>query len=114
MYCRAFIHSRFINGKKRGSKMVQLSYKSDVVDTEYDIEKDEKFEQCWDEMMCELEDLKKSKGWSSALLFEHYFFSDKTLQELSDEIGISLSTTFMHTKKVKEHLRGKLKNPFKQ
>jgi predicted DNA binding protein len=36
-----------------------------------------------------------------------------TLQKLSDEIGISLSTTYMHTKRIKEHLKEKLTNPFK-
>ena len=73
-----------------------------------------KFEVCWKEMMSELDELKTQRNWHSALLFEHYYFNDDmTLQKLSDEIGISLSTTYMHTKRIKEHLKSKLDNPFK-
>ncbi len=115
MYLRAFIHSRFINGKKRGSKTTQIREGDNhLVYEEYDIESDERFESCWNEMIGELESLKKEKNWHSALLFEHYYFNDDmTLQKLSDEIGISLSTTYMHTKRIKEHLKEKLTNPFK-
>jgi RNA polymerase sigma factor (sigma-70 family) len=115
MYLRAFIHSRFINGKKRGSKTTQIRESdTSLVYEEYDIESDERFEGCWNEMIGELESLKKEKNWHSALLFEHYYFNDDmTLQKLSDEIGISLSTTYMHTKRIKEHLKEKLTNPFK-
>jgi hypothetical protein len=115
MYLRAFIHSRFINGKKRGSKTTQIREGDNhLVYEDYDIESDERFEVCWKEMMGELETLKTQRNWHSALLFEHYYFNDDmTLQKLSDEIGISLSTTYMHTKRIKEHLKSKLDNPFK-
>jgi len=115
MYLRAFIHSRFINGKKRGSKTTQIREGDNgIVYEEYDVESDERFETCWNEMIGELEVLKKEKNWHSALLFEHYYFNDDmTLQKLSDEIGISLSTTYMHTKRIKEHLKENLTNPFK-
>jgi DNA-directed RNA polymerase specialized sigma subunit len=115
MYLRAFIHSRFINGKKRGSKTSGLKESdTNIEDREYDVEGDERFERCWNSMIGELEVLKKEKNWHSALLFEHYYFNeDMTLQKLSDEIGISLSTTYMHTKRIKEHLKANLDNPFK-
>jgi hypothetical protein len=38
---------------------------------------------------------------------------DKTLEEVSEMIGISKSTTFLNTKRVKLHLKSILKNPFK-
>jgi RNA polymerase sigma factor (sigma-70 family) len=115
MYLRAFIHSRFINGKKRGSKTSGLrDSHTNIEEREYDIEGDERFEECWNTMINELEGLKKEKNWHSALLFEHYYFNeDMTLQKLSDEIGISISTTYMHTNRIKQHLKNKLENPFR-
>lgn len=115
MYLRAFIHSRFINGKKRGSKSKELGEGDRGLEwEEYDIEADNRFEGCWNEMIEELNRLKGEKHWHSALLFEYYYFNDEmTLQRLSDEIGISLSTTYMHTKRIKEHLRNRLENPFR-
>jgi RNA polymerase sigma factor (sigma-70 family) len=114
MYLRSFIHSRFINSKKRDNKMSSLSEYNDVPYEEYDEEGDDRFEQCWNMMMDELESLKKQKGWSSAKLFELYYFGDTTLEKLSSEVGISLSTTFMNVKKTKEHLKKTLPNPFKR
>ena len=49
--------------------------------------------------------------WSSAKLYELYQFSDKTMDELSNEVGISKSTTFLNVKKIKQHLRKTIKNP---
>ncbi len=50
--------------------------------------------------------------WSSARLYELYAFADITMEELSKEIGISKSTTFLNIKKIKEHLKEVLNNPF--
>jgi predicted DNA binding protein len=38
--------------------------------------------------------------------------SDKTLDEVSKEIGISKSTTFLAVKKTKLHLKNNIQNPF--
>jgi hypothetical protein len=43
-----------------------------------------------------------------------YFFSDKTLEGLSNDVGISKSTTFLHVKKIKKHIRATIPNPFKK
>ena len=50
--------------------------------------------------------------WSSAKIYELYTFGDKTMEKLSDEIGISKSTTFLNVKKIKKHLKDNIKNPF--
>jgi len=41
-----------------------------------------------------------------------YHFSDMTLETLSKEIGISKSTSFINVKKIKNHLKEKIDNPF--
>jgi|LakMenEpi03Aug12_release.lakeMendotaPanAssembly.Ray.scaffolds.fasta_scaffold351297_1 RNA polymerase sigma factor (sigma-70 family) len=114
MYCRAFLSSRFINGKKRGSRMQPLFNYASITDTEYDVEADERFEKCWESMLAEIDNMKKEKGWSAAYLFQMYMFSEDSLEEVSKKIGVSLSTTFMNVKKVKLKLREKLTNPFKE
>ena len=113
MYARAFLSSRFINGKKRGSRMQPLFDWAHIEDKEYDVESDERFEKCWDTMLQEIDNMKKEKGWSAAYLFQMYMFSDDSLEEVSKKIGVSLSTTFMNVKKVKLKLRDKLENPFR-
>ena len=113
MYARAFLSSRFINLIKKKKETVRLSDKWDIKDEEYNAEMDEKFDKCWNDMMGHIDRMKKEKGWSSVMLFEHYMFSDKTLDEVSKMIGISKSTTFMNTKRVKLKLRELLDNPFK-
>jgi DNA-directed RNA polymerase specialized sigma subunit len=60
----------------------------------------------------ELESMKKRKGWSSAVIYSHYWMSDKTLDEVSKDIRISKSTVFLAVKKVKKHLKNNIQNPF--
>jgi DNA-directed RNA polymerase specialized sigma24 family protein len=113
LYLKSFLHSRFINSIKRSKKMVRLYDDYEMADTEYNTDADERFESCWNDMINQLDKMKREKGWSAALLFEHYYFSDKTLEEVSEMIGISKSTTFLNTKRVKLHLKSILKNPFR-
>jgi hypothetical protein len=40
-----------------------------------------------------------------------YQFSDKTMEELSTDVGISKSTTFLNVKKIKQHLQEVIKRP---
>ena len=58
--------------------------------------------------------MKKKKGFASAMIYEHYWFSTNTLDEVSKNIGISKSTTFLAVKKTKAHLKKVINNPFKQ
>ena len=43
-----------------------------------------------------------------------YAFCNVTMDELSNNIGISKSTTFLNIKKIKQHLKSKIDNPFKE
>jgi predicted DNA-binding protein YlxM (UPF0122 family) len=46
------------------------------------------------------------------MIYEHYWLSDKTLDEVSKEIRISKSTVFLAVKKVKGILKNNIQNPF--
>lgn len=116
-YCRSFIQSRFINKIKRDQKILNrgnfIEEGWDIQDTEYDIDADLAIDEAYDEVREELERMKKKKGFASAMIYEHYWFSDKTLDEVSKDIGISKSTTFLAVKKTKGHLKKVINNPFK-
>ena len=112
-YCRTFLISRFYNLKKIEGRTMELFDTYDTEDIPYDVEYDERLELTHTQLVNELNEMKKQKGWSSAYLFELYWFSDKTFEELSNDIGISKSTAFLNVRKVKNKLSSKLKNPFK-
>lgn len=112
-YCRSFIVSRFYNLKKIEGRNVPLFDNWDTEDVPYDEEWDNKLAKAYNQVIEELDKMKKKKGWSSAMLFEMYWFSDKTFEQMSKEIGISKSTSFLNVRKVKNQLKDKLDNPFK-
>jgi DNA-directed RNA polymerase specialized sigma24 family protein len=111
-YCHLFLSSRFYNKCNRDKKMVITDSFTDDMDDEYDYDGDNRLEQTWDMLKQELEELKQSKMWSSAKLYEMYQFQDMTMEELSKKIGISKSTTFLNIKKIREHLKNTINNPF--
>lgn len=111
-YCRAFILSRFYNLKKVEGRWLPLFDNWDSEDTPYDTEWDKKLENTYNQVIEEVSKMKKQKGWSSAMLFELYYFSDKTFAEMSKDLGISKSTSFLNVRKVKQILKEKLDNPF--
>lgn len=113
-YCQLFLSSRFYNKCNRDKKMVVTDSFTDNMDDEYDYEGDNRLEDTWNELLEELEDLKTTKMWSSAKLYEMYQFEDMTMEQLSKRIGISKSTTFLNIKKIKEHLRDNINNPFNE
>jgi hypothetical protein len=100
---------------KSNGKVQTISDTYDEVDEEYNEEMDTKVQQCYDEIVNEIQQLQKTKMWSSARLAELYFFSDDkmTLDKLSKDIGISKSTSFLNVKKIKQHIRLVKVNPFK-
>ena len=113
MYCMSFIRSRWINRNKRGKKMQYFGQiHSEDSDTEYDVELDQSIMDSYDAVMQEIQRLKRTKGFSSAMIYEIYWGGDDTLQEVADKIGISKSTVFTHLKKVRAHLKTVIKNPF--
>lgn len=112
-YCRTFILSRFYNLVKVENRWDTISADYDEEETPYNEEFDMKVEKAYNELIKELENMKKMKGWSSAMLAELYWFGNMTFEELASEIGISKSTAFLNVRKVKERLKEKLNNPFK-
>ena len=113
MYCMSFIKSRWINRNKRAKKMQYFGQiHSEDSDTEYDVELDNDIMQAYDAVMNEINRLKRTKGFSSAMIYEIYWTGDDTLQEVADKIGISKSTVFTHLKRVRAHLKSVIKNPF--
>jgi DNA-directed RNA polymerase specialized sigma24 family protein len=111
-YCQMFISSRFYNKKNRDKKMVVTDVLTEDMDNEYDYDEDNRLEEAWGALKQELNELKTTNMWSSAQLYEMYQFQNLTLEQLSEKIGISKSTTFINIKKIKEHLKNKLNNPF--
>jgi predicted DNA-binding protein YlxM (UPF0122 family) len=51
--------------------------------------------------------------WAPAKIFELYWMSDKTLDEVANDIKISKSTVFLSVKKIRKYLENTLDNPFK-
>lgn len=111
-YCQLFLSSRFYNKCNRDKKMVITDTFVEDMDSEYDYDGDNRLEASWNELKDELKTLKQSNMWSSAQLYEMYQFQNLTLEQLSKKIGISKSTTFLNVKKIREHLKNNLNNPF--
>lgn len=111
-YIYHFLKTRAINYQKRNSKVQTLPDNWDLIDNDYDISYDNRIEKAYNDVKEELELMKKRKGWSSAMIYEHYWMSTKTLDEVSKEINISKSTTFLAVKKTKQHLKKTIQNPF--
>jgi hypothetical protein len=114
MYCRSFIMSRFLNHIKSSNRLEGLPKDWDEIDTEYDFESDEKLETAYTDVQDELNRLQQTKMWASAKLAELYLYSDKTLEGVSNDIGVSRSTSYLHVKKIKKHLRETIDSPFKK
>lgn len=112
-YCSKFIKHRYLNKTK---KLNRTTYVEEVFDTELDIpyntEQDLAMQKAYDDVMSELKSLEKTKMWPSAKIFSLYWCSDKTLDKLAKDIGISKSTTFLAVKKIRIYLKSVIENPF--
>jgi DNA-directed RNA polymerase specialized sigma24 family protein len=82
-------------------------------DVPYDEEWDLRLQHAHEEVMSELQKLKVTRSWPQAKIFELYWMSSDTLDEVSKKIGISKSTTFISVKKIRKYLENTLDNPFK-
>jgi RNA polymerase sigma factor (sigma-70 family) len=113
-YCYRFLESRWINKTKKLNRIV---YKEEIITEdvveEYDIELDETLENAHKEVMDELQKLSGTKMWAPAKIFELYWMSDKTLDEVANDIKISKSTVFLSVKKIRKYMETTLNNPFK-
>jgi DNA-directed RNA polymerase specialized sigma24 family protein len=112
LYCHSFLSSRWINLVKRENKKVYPVSWKDTEDIPYNTDNDNQLQRAYDAIKGELDKLQSTSMWSSAKIYELYTFGDKTMEKLSDEIGISKSTTFLNVKKIKKHLKDNIKNPF--
>lgn len=112
-YCYRFLQSRWINKTKKLNRIV---YKEDmpeeVVGEEYDIERDTLLENTHKEVVNELKRLAVTKLWPQAKIFELYWMSDKTLDEVAKDTTISKSTVFLSVKKIRKLLSQTIDNPF--
>jgi RNA polymerase sigma factor (sigma-70 family) len=113
-YCYRFLQSRWINKTKKLNRVV---YKDEVIEEvieeEYDVERDLLLENAHNEVVNELKRLAVTKLWPQAKIFELYWMSDRTLDELAKDIKISKSTVFLSVKKIRKYLENTLENPFK-
>jgi len=60
----------------------------------------------------ELKHLEKTRMWASSKIFQLYWMSDKTLDEVANDIGISKSTTFLAVKRIRKYLKEVINNPY--
>jgi len=114
-YCYKFLASRYINKVKKLNRTILVE---DVWDTEldipYDLDSDIAMESAYQNIINELKSLERNKMWPQAKIFEMYWMSDKTLDEVANDIGISKSTTFLAVRKIKKHLKEVINNPFNE
>ena len=112
-YCNKFLHSRFMNKTK---KLNRTTYVEEVYDTQLDVPYDEEYDlrlqQAHEEVLDEIKRLKRTKSFASAMIWEMYWMSDDTLDEVAKKINISKSTTFLAVKNVRKYLEQVIENPF--
>jgi DNA-directed RNA polymerase specialized sigma24 family protein len=113
MYAHAFLNSRFLNRIKAAKRNVPLSDSYDDVDTEYDVDADEKVEDVYNKMVDELKRLEKTRLWAPSKIYQMYAFdSEMTFEKLASELKLSKSTVYLNCKKIKKHLKDNLNSPF--
>lgn len=115
MYCVNFLQSRWINKIKRDSKIqYRESITDEIEDIEYNWEKDQRLQRGYEEVLSELDSLRKTTMWCSSAIFKMYWIDepDETLAGISKKLKLSNSTVFLNIKKIKGHLKDNLDNPF--
>lgn len=114
MYCYRFLQTRWVNKINKGNKLKvdELTHRIDLEDELYPIEQDHRIMETFDAVQKELERLTKTRMWPKAKLFQLYYSNDDTMIEVAEKIGISKSTTFISIKKIREHLKSIIQNPF--
>jgi DNA-directed RNA polymerase specialized sigma24 family protein len=113
MYCHAFLNSRFLNRIKAAKRNVQLSDSYDEVESEYDVDADEKVEDVYNKMVDELKRLERTRLWAPSKIYQMYAFDkEMTFEKLAAELKLSKSTVYLNCKKIKKHLKDNLDNPF--
>ena len=113
-YCQKYLKHRYLNKTKKLNRTVYFEtiFDNNTEDVEYDLEKDLAIQKAYDEVMEELKRLETTKNWPQSKIAQYYFFSDKTMEEVAKDIKISKSTTYLAIRKIKEHMKNLLDNPF--
>jgi RNA polymerase sigma factor (sigma-70 family) len=111
-YLYLYIKSRFINRTKTSGRYQSISEDYDEIEVEYDYEFDSKIHKAYDDMVNELKHLENTPMWVSSKLTQMYYFEGFTQESLAEEINICKSTVFLHTKKIKNHIKETIPNPF--
>ena len=114
IYLQKFLKHRWYN---RAEKLGRYIHTGDItiMDKEYEIydeDKDIAVMEAYENVMQELKDLQVTRLWPAARLYEMYWCSDDTLNEVAGKIGISKSTTFLAIKKIRKHMALTIQNPF--
>ena len=115
IYCQRYLQSRWISKRKllHRFKFVEDMGEHDRELDEYDYDKDIEMMNTYDDVISELSKLKGTKLFARATIFEMYMLSDDKMLEVAKKIGISKSTTFSCIKKIKQHLKTTIPNPFR-
>jgi len=115
IYCQKFLQHRWLNRapKLNRYKLGDEGISEDLIWPEYDYDRDRRIMKAHQKVLKELNKLKKSKNFAQAMLYEMYWInSDDTLNDIAEKIGISKSTTFLAIKRIRLHLKEKIRNPF--
>lgn len=119
-YCNKFLHSRFMNKVKKLNRtknvgLIGQDYSpwEEQDEVEYDVDKDIQLEKAHKEVMEMVESLKITKHWPQARIWELYWCSEDTLDEVATKTKISKSTVFLAVKKIRKMLSQTIDNPFK-
>lgn len=112
-YCYRFLESRWINKTKKLNRIVyQEEVQTEELNEEYNTEIDQKLENAHREVVAELQKLSATRMWAPAKIFELYWMSPDTLDEVATKVGISKSTVFLSVKKIRKYLKEVIDNPF--
>ena len=112
-YCCKFIRHRFLNKTKKLNRITLMEeLPDDEIDIPYDYDNDIGIQTAHEEVLRELKNLEATKLWASSRIFELYWMSTDTLDDVSEKIGISKSTTFLAVKKIRKYLKEIIDNPF--
>lgn len=111
-YCYRFLESRWINKVKKLNKVIyQPEIWSDAEYEEYNELWDRDVQKAHEDVIGELKRLSGTRMWAPAKIFELYWMSDDTLDEVAKKIGISKSTVYLSVRKIRRYLKEVIKNP---
>jgi len=114
MYCYRNLQTRWISKRQKLHRYNHQECMSsfDDVNEEYDVEKDEMIMREFERVKVELKRLEQTNMFPQAKLFELYWFSDDKIMDVADKIHLSKSTVFNSIKKIRQHLKEVINNPF--